>query len=580
MIDRQLELGSPLPAWLPDESLYSLAARFHKLSGNPIPARTTKALFGHPQQGSQHDFPCRLDAFCANTFGMLGEARTIALDRTIVPFYFPLRDGTEVEGTIECLRRTADRHLKFRLGLLTSRYRANHPLKACPSCLHADEGRHGIAYWHLSHQYPGVWMCPTHEVPLLVSALKSTGVERFGWLLPRQAQLGPATSSPLSSDALSGFAQLARLSIAWAQLPEGTHFDTATLGAAYRLALVERGHLAKPNRLNLPVIAAAFVEAIAPLRQVPELAGLPSTHNQGALHLGKWLRKPRGGTHPLSHLAIIHWLFDDFASFLATYHRAADALNQTSIAAAERPTRSDPRREQVAALAASGMSSTAIARRLGVEVVTAMAWMTQAGLTSKTRPKLISGEVRTRMIRALKTGVDKETIAQDCGVSVVSVTRIMRTEVGLAEAWREVRHRLAQRQAQTEWRRACRTYGPMGTNVVRAHASAAYAWLYRNDRAWLVETSRNNGNVRVAVTSRQVDWDARDASLANDVRRIAADLAARSGSDRINLWQIYQVLPELKAKLSSLHRLPLTQKAIAETTHRRRPTPKGQKRIE
>ena len=31
---------------------------------------------------------------------------------------------------------------------------------------------------------------------------------------------------------------------------------------------------------------------------------------------------------------------------------------------------------------------------------------------------------------------------------------------------------------------------------------------------------------------------------------------------RIFFWQLYQAIPELKAKRSALHRLPLTRKAI------------------
>jgi hypothetical protein len=40
-------------------------------------------------------------------------------------------------------------HFKLRLGILTSRFRANHPLKACVVCMAADRNRFGWAYWHL-----------------------------------------------------------------------------------------------------------------------------------------------------------------------------------------------------------------------------------------------------------------------------------------------------------------------------------------------------------------------------------------------------------------------------------------------
>jgi hypothetical protein len=59
-----VEPGLP-HAWLPDETLFSLCSRYHRASGNQLPTTTCKALFGHKLQGAAHDFPARLNHFCA-----------------------------------------------------------------------------------------------------------------------------------------------------------------------------------------------------------------------------------------------------------------------------------------------------------------------------------------------------------------------------------------------------------------------------------------------------------------------------------------------------------------------------------
>lgn len=78
-------------------------------------------------------------------------------------------------------------HLKYRLGLLTSGLGAAHPLKSCPECMQADLEGHGWAYWRRAHQLPGVWVCPSHGIPLQVSHLKLDQVARFAWTLPLPA---------------------------------------------------------------------------------------------------------------------------------------------------------------------------------------------------------------------------------------------------------------------------------------------------------------------------------------------------------------------------------------------------------
>lgn len=198
---------SAMPQWLPGETIFSLASRYHALSANRLPSKTCKALFGHPRQGCQHDFPTRLDEFSRRA--QLSEnARDVALRHTILPFYLPLRSEAESEAAVQALAIPQPGVLKFRLGILTSRFRANHPLKACPHCIADDVRSHGVGYWHVEHQLPGVWFCRQHGAVLRTSRLKSSGVARFGWLLPTPDHLDEiagSAGSTLSNDALSRF---------------------------------------------------------------------------------------------------------------------------------------------------------------------------------------------------------------------------------------------------------------------------------------------------------------------------------------------------------------------------------------
>ena len=102
--------------WMPDETLYSLASRYHWLLGSRRPDETCRALFGHHRSGSSHEFPAFVDEFAARTSGALGDSRSIILERTLLSFYFPFRSSTDASNAVAAVRVSALGSLKGRLG--------------------------------------------------------------------------------------------------------------------------------------------------------------------------------------------------------------------------------------------------------------------------------------------------------------------------------------------------------------------------------------------------------------------------------------------------------------------------------
>ncbi len=100
-----------------------------------------------------------------------------------------------------------------------------------------------------------------------------------------------------------------------------------------------------------------------------------------------------------------------------------------------------------------------------------------------------------------------------------------------------------------------------GIKAARMAEPAAYIWLYRNDHDWLTETTADMVRA-VRVPPPRVDWDARDRQLADQVRKVALEMFETQAIRRIRLSQLYQRIPELKAKILRLDRMPLTRAAI------------------
>lgn len=566
-------LGSPaFLSWLPGETLFSLVSRHHCFSGHALSARTCKQFFGHERAGSQHDLPSRLFQFVARTKGCCGTVEQVAMQHTLLAYYAAFVSPEEAENAIAAMAGDTVAHLKLRLGIVTSRFRANHPLKACEACMEEDRAAHGWAYWHLDHQYPGVWICPKHGRLLRESALKATGVERFQWHLPAQDSFFNWTSETdrAAQSELGALTSLSRQVLELASPISPRKLDTGRLYEVYRAELLRRGWLTEGGNLRMAALAASYLEHVGHLRVVPEMDALPSTLDGAVTQLGRMLRPPRSGTHPLRHLVLINWLFGSADVFWAAYDRA---LHPSTILASGSHARedaligdaSDPRHRQlVDLLSVQEVSLRRAAKAVGVDVGTAMAWAAQAGLSTPRRPKKLVEEVRRKLIADLKMGVDKSTAAQDAGVSVGTITKLLLGEVGLHAAWCLAREQLARAAARSDWENLLRTHAELGVKLMRSLKPAAYAWLYRHDRAWLDD--HKPGRTASTVTSGRprILWDARDEALSAEVRRAVHEMGRSAGTRRLKLWEIYQAVPSLKPKLTTLEKLPLTRRAIEQ----------------
>jgi hypothetical protein len=571
-----LPTESPLLTWLPAETLFSLCSRHHGLWGYKASSRSTQAMFGGHRAGSQHDLPSSLNEFEARTGSCFGSAAEIARERTLLQFYRPFLSGSDVVRAVETMRGPSVANLKFSLGILTSRFRAHHPLKACSRCMQRDVENEGWAYWHLQHQFPGVWVCPLHHDLLLTSTVKSTGVERFLWHLPVQDRLiadsvGP---SPGSVAALARFAGLVT-GLVELDAPDGWLCAPA-VQATLRSRLNEMGWVTAAGNTRLRAAAGHYLLHCQALRVVTELFSLPADLEIAKDQLGRLIRPLRAGTHPLRLLLAIDWLFKDAQDFINSHTRvqplAGDTVGSSAEIDAGIDRHGDPRRDQLLDLMRRNGSATAAARTVGVDVGTAMAWAAAAGVTVGRRPKLLTELVRQPLVRDLSEGGDKNIVAERHGVSVATVNRLLQTEVGLHASWAAARATTARQKARETWLTLLAQHHSLGVKLMRASNPAAYAWLYRNDRSWLREHTPSGRAEFSGVRASTVRWDQRDECLSQEVRNAAMRLSHAQPGKLLRLWQIYQAVPELKPKLRVLERLPLTRRALESAIGRPHPS--------
>jgi transposase len=558
--------GLPQLRWLPDETLFSLCSRMHQLTGLPSSEVTSQLLFGH-RRAAVHDLPGHLGAWRGRVREELapGSLCELVLSRTLLGFYRPFLSPAQVAVAISGLGAGSMGALNFRLGLLNRLGCVHHPLKLCPACLEVDRARHHVAYWHQAHQWPGVWICANHGAMLRIDTQRAAAGMRFDWCLPRlNSSLDPRKphrSPSRFAPPLEALAHLSHVALGLVDLPNTVHFDPEQLQATYLAALHRHGLLRRGGQLHHPAISDWLAPRFAALRAAPDLSKLPASPG-GILNMAiPMLQRPDRRAHPLRHVALIACLFSSWEEFWASYAacRHAEKAQIASGAAASRtpPALAHPQRPRFLELMAQGRSASSAARTVGVDVATGRAWAAQAGLATPSRPKQLRGPAREGLVKDLAAGADKALVAQRWGVSIATVTRVLRTEVGLHTQWKAARHARAGHEARSAWQQAMAAQRTGGHKAARQRAPAAYAWLYRHDREWLLQSHPPPADRSRSARTR-VDWPRRDQGLATQVLALKRHAATKP----THLWQLCLLAPELRAKLRVMHKLPRTRAAV------------------
>ena len=350
-----------------------------------------------------------------------------------------------------------------------------------------------------------------------------------------------------------------------------TNRDTGWLDGVHvvpvlRDAIDKKGWVTANGSLRTSEIAPNYLAWCQALRGPLELGSLPRSEQDSASQIGRLLRPWRTGTHPLRVVVAIGWLFDSLDSFIEAYDAfpvsgiaIPQEIRSSEVMGAATTTTGIPMKGKLVDLVRAGMSATAAANTVGVTVGTAMGWAAQSGIAVAKRPKSLNSGIQKSLRRTLLGGVDKKAAAVDHCISVQAVTRFLRTEPGLHKAWQDAVFHKKLATARCSWTASMATHGHLGTKWLRAEDPSIYAWLYRNDRAWL---QMNLPKPVARIAHAAFNWDDRDLALSALVEKAMAELKAKQPDKPVQLWQIYQSVPQLKPKLSALHRLPLTRRVI------------------
>ncbi|MDC6170698.1 TnsD family Tn7-like transposition protein, partial [Paucibacter sp. XJ19-41] len=507
----------------------------------------------------------------------------IAAERTHLRYYLPFHREEVVRAAIDAVCGPKLGPLKMLLGLPAARLRANHPLKSCPACRIEDQRDHQVAYWHLAHQLPGVWRCHLHGQALEVAAPKVNGSRRFQWVLPDDRYCGFVSLIDRRALPDTHWQMLTRMSIdaqALSTMPAAYLADRCRLRSVFQDSLESAGHVGRSGKLKARSIGSALERHLALVASAPDLGALRLNADQAVNLLRKAMAERSGVKHPAKVLAVIGLVFGSWSRFQDCFQRGTASAAEELCAGSQDPPETaadmpgNPAQVRFYALVENGAAPSSAARAVGVDPHTGQAWLSKLGVCSKGRPKKLVDELRRSMVSALRGGIEKTLVAERYEVSVETVTRVLRTTPDLQRQWHEAREMLARKLARRRWSHLVEKFGHLGVKQIRLRAPDAFAWLYRNDRAWLDSANALLPRIRAGKSTR-VDWAGRDEAYAAAISSLFSSRVAVVSGSKVSLQEVLMALPELTPKLSQLHRLPSTKSVLDAVTARRRRSSKS-----
>lgn len=554
------------PSPLPDETLYSIAARYHYMSGNTTSTYTCEALFGNHNGGLLHDFPTGINAFSQSTNCTPGDPKEILQHLTMLPYFEPFVPVATITRIKEVMLGNQATLLKFFLCLPHSMVDTTHPLKACRECILNDIASTGFSYWHRTHQLPGVVICPDHRCLLLVLQLKTNRLAKRQYLLPVHIdQTKPLPETRVAS--IKNENLLVKLAVEaqcllQAELPP---LDPMALRETYRCGLKQQEWLSKGGNVRQQAFQKAFMSYYALLCDLPYFSTLLPSAGTEDNWLASLVRKLSGSKHPLKHLLLIVFLFNDVRHFIEC-HSNSIVIRRTPQDQAplefQKNNEEAIQNKLTELLVDKKLSLRKASQVMGLSVGTLSVKATRANIPIQGQKLKKDESVRNAICDDLLKGTPLCEVQTNHETSKASLYRLLQSDPDLQNSWSYKNFEIKRDKKRVQFLMFLKITPSLSRKAIGQSHGTGFKWLYRNDKQWL-EDQLPAPLSRKMDWKPRVDWATRDQELASKILEAVSMLNSTiTKPRRLSKSVLFRHIPELGKKATCLIKMPKTALAL------------------
>jgi hypothetical protein len=516
-------MAAIFPDPLPDELLYSVIARHAACMCYSNERAVLRAVFGTDTHTAVQDLPTGLGSLVARLpSGHPYTTEGLIYEHTTLPYYRWFISMRRAERAEQVLRAAPRGTLMSVLGIMAGTVPSTNYLQFCPHCLEADVARYGFAYWHRTHQLPGVLVCPTHAVPLRQSPYaRASRVSRRRFYALNQDVL-PGTM--LDIPAGPGFHILLQIAEDTLWLLRNFAEAGVDLLPRYRALAAARDYARDTGYVWVARIRSRMIGLYG--EDFLSAMGC-AVAAQGENWLNRLVRKSKSGAHPLQHILLCR-LLGVSVRYLLT-------LNPAELRQLTTDTLPDGESTKVV------HSRPAHGTRMEVPT---QEW--EARLRLYVADQSLTLAAMAKMLGVCRTTVQRH--AKRLGVWRPG----WQTSRGPRLSYDERREK-----NRTIWETLRVAHPTLSRCHLGVHSPNAYQWLIRNDWEWL---NQNSPPVRpFCGGTARIDWSARDTVLFNKLQVAVAELKAVPGKPiRITRRELSRQIGEDEQRLASSKQLPRT----------------------
>ncbi|MBM7841609.1 TnsD family Tn7-like transposition protein [Herpetosiphon giganteus] len=567
----------PIP--YPDELLYSICARYTAHMRFASANIAVEELFGTRNIVAVVDLPSRLDTLANRLPKSLGlNSELLISNHTSLPLFAPFLPGDALHRVRGSMFGNKGGTVHSRIGIMASGVKSLRKLRFCPMCVNEDRSKYGECYWHRVHNIAGINVCAHHGCILQDSILS---FQRQSTYYAYNAAEDYIPEIEFADPTPANLHLYALAKQAYWLLNNTSNADLNDMYTVYRRCLDLRGFTTASNSIRQQQLQSTFIDFYTPELLDTISCSLEDVHQT-------WLSRLVGGDyvahHPLRHLLVLHFFGHTPESALKSLdeptpdpfgHGPWPCLNrvcphshkdviETCNVRRSRYTRDRPIGTFACPFCGFSYIRTGPDQsqnsRYHISKIQAFGFIWEKRLVELFAQQILSLRAISKIL-----GVDPKTVKRHAQRLIYTGNKTLNKDLSNTNASRDATDLLISHRHT--WLKAIKVFPQFGVSQLRKRFSASYAWLYRNDKAWLVlHTPARSSRI---IRTNRVSWPARDKLLAQAVQEAATRiLSQEQWPNQMTLGAIGReaaCLPILQQHLDKLPQTADRLKSLVET---------------
>ena len=470
----------------PDETVFSILAR-QCIRNSQASKSLLSSISGRPKVRIHPFLPCFLNSISNCGFG---SPQKLIEQHTLFPLFAFFANKERAQNLRNAMLSDAPLKVAHYSLLSSNHLKLQTALKYCPLCAKIDIETFGVAYWHLSHQIPGINVCANHGVFFLSCTMPNSG---WGNL-----QILPSTNGIIKSATSQEF-RLAKFSTKLVKLLTKTD-QQLDLASIYKQKMKELGLMTRSGSIRRKKFIGGLTEVYSSLHLFKNDFSTPTKKNFFRL----LNIKENTTQHILTHLMFLNWIFSSPVELIKRNEKK-QTIKFTSCITSE-----DKTEKLCLSLLRKGHSINSIYCRIGKSRCYLKRLAKVNGIPITENPRKVSTTTRHKIISLAAKGEKAEVIAKLLSISKAYVEMIISYDVALVEKRRLLKIKSRQMKHRRQLKIYVCTHPEHLRKDIVSNIPNAFHWLYCNDKKWLNEHLPNKTKCH---RPQKVNWTQRDSEI-------------------------------------------------------------------